>query len=159
MKAQGYTKETIADLGIKKTKFPAFREGDTIAVHQRIKEGSKERVQIFQGDVIAVHQGGASGSFTVRKIGAHNVPVERIIPFNSPMIKEIKLVKTGDVRRAKLYYVRDRIGKAGRFKEKVITREQREQQAHDKEIAQNDNDEPPATPPTSNKQPPLKAAQ
>lgn len=149
MKAQGYTKETIADLGIKKTNFPEFREGDTIAVHQRIKEAGKERVQIFEGDVIAVHSAGASSSFTVRKIGAHGVAVERIIPFSSPMIKKIELIKTGDVRRAKLYYVRERVGKAARMKEKVMTREQREQQAHDKELAHHD-EEPPTTPPTSN---------
>lgn len=155
MKAQGYTKETIADLGIKKTNFPDFREGDTIAVYQRIKEGAKERIQIFQGDVIGLHQAGASSSFTVRKIGAHNIAVERIIPFSSPMIQEIKLIKTGDVRRAKLYYVRDRLGKSARFKEKVMTREQKEQQAHDREIAHHD-EEPPATVPTSGKKSPTK---
>lgn len=153
MKAQKYTKETIADLGIRKAKLPAFNVGDTIAVHQRIKEGGKERIQIFQGDVIAVHQGGASSSFTIRKIGAHGVPVERIIPFNSPIIKNIDLLKSGDVRRAKLYYVRDRIGKAARIDEKVRTREQKEQQAHDKaELL----DESPL--PSNDKQPPANAA-
>lgn len=155
MKAQGYTKETIADLGIKKTDFPPFREGDTIAVHQRIKEGEKERVQIFEGDVIAVHQGGASSSFTIRKIGSHSVAVERIIPFNSPMIKEIKVIKVGDVRRAKLYYVRDRVGKAARLKEKVMTREQKEQKALNKKRA-NQDEKPPATPPAKAKKSPAK---
>lgn len=157
MKAQGYTKETIADLGVKQTNFPPFREGDTIAVFQRIKEGDKERVQVFEGDVIALHKRGASSTFTIRKMGAHNVAVERIIPFSSPMIKEITVIKTGDVRRAKLYYVRDRVGKASRLKEKVMTREQKEQQSHDKELAH--HDETPATIANNNgKQPPVKAA-
>lgn len=129
MKAQGYTKETITQIGVGKSSHPAFREGDTVAVHQRIKEGDKERIQIFQGDVIAIRQGGVASTFTVRKIGAHGIAVERIFPFHSPMIKTIKVVKRGDVRRAKLYYVRDRVGKAARVQEKVITREQKEQAA------------------------------
>ncbi len=132
MKAQGYTKETIGQIGVVKTNFPSFREGDTIAVHQRIKEGDKERIQIFQGDVIAIHRKGASSSFTVRKIGAHGISVERIFPFYTPFIKTIKLIKRGDVRRAKLYYIRDRVGKSARLKEKILTREQKEQQAADK---------------------------
>ncbi len=136
MKAQGYTKETIAQMGVSKVDFPSFREGDTIAVHQRIKEGDKERIQVFQGDVIAMRKQGASSTFTVRKIGAHGVAVERKFPFYSPIIKEIKLVKMGDVRRAKLYYVRDRIGKAARLKEKVVTREQKEKLAANKKVAE-----------------------
>ena len=128
MKAHGYTKETIAQIGVSKTDFPAFREGDTIAVHQRIKEGDKERIQVFQGDVIAMRKQGASSTFTVRKIGAHGIAVERKFPLYSPIIKSIKVVKIGDVRRAKLYYVRDRIGKKARLKEKIVTRGQKEQQ-------------------------------
>lgn len=118
MKARGYTKETIANVGKKSTSLPAFNVGDTIAVHLRIKEGDKERVQLFQGDVITIKDRAASSTFTVRKIGAHSIPVERIIPFHSPIIKDITVVKRGDVRRAKLYYVRDRVGKAARIKEK-----------------------------------------
>lgn len=133
MKAQGYTKETISQLGVSKVDFPSFREGDTIAVYQRIKEGDKERVQLFQGDVIALHRQGASSTFTVRKIGAHGVAVERTFPFYSPIIKEISLIKTGDVRRAKLYYVRDRLGKSARLKEKVVSHEQEEVAAQDVE--------------------------
>ena len=152
MKAQGYTKETILGLGLNPRKFPKFREGDTIAVHQRIKEGDKERVQVFEGAVIALHKKGGSSTFTMRKIGAHGIPVERIIPFNSPLIKDIELIKMGDVRRAKLYYVRDRLGKSARLKEKVLTREQKEQRAHDLE----DNHTP--TPPAKSPQPPVKAA-
>ncbi len=128
MKAHGYTKETIAQIGVSKTNFPAFREGDTIAVHQRIKEGDKERIQIFQGDVIALHKQGASTTFTIRKIGAHGIAVERKFPLYSPIIQSIKVVKMGDVRRAKLYYVRDRVGKSARLKEKILTRVQKEQQ-------------------------------
>ena len=118
MKAKEYTKETITSVGASKASFPEFNVGDTIGVHLRVKEGNKERIQVFQGDVIAIKHRGASSSFTVRKIGAHNIPVERIIPFHSPIIKDITVVKRGDVRRAKLYYVRDRVGKAARIKEK-----------------------------------------
>lgn len=138
MKAQGYTKETIGQLGVCSVDFPDFREGDTIAIHQRIKEGDKERIQVFQGDVIAMHKKGASSTFTVRKIGAHGVAVERIFPFYSPHIKKIEVVKKGDVRRAKLYYVRDRVGKSARLKEKIRTREQKEQQAAD--LAESDSE-------------------
>lgn len=133
MKAGGYTKETITHIGTDTLAFPEFREGDTIAVHQRIREGDKERIQVFQGDVIALHKSGASSTFTVRKIGAHGIPVERIFPLYSPHIKKIEVIKKGDVRRAKLYYVRDRVGKAGRLKEKIMTREQKEQQAAHRE--------------------------
>ncbi len=118
MKAKGYTKETITNVGISSTSFSPFEVGDTIAVHLRVKEGDKERIQVFQGDVIAIKHTGASSSFTVRKIGAHSISVERIIPFHSPIIKDIKVVKRGDVRRAKLYYIRDRVGKSARIKEK-----------------------------------------
>jgi large subunit ribosomal protein L19 len=118
MKAREYTKETITAVGQREESLPEFNIGDTIGVHLKIKEGDKERIQLFQGDVIAIKHRGASGSFTVRKIGAHNIPVERILPFHSPIIKDITVVKRGDVRRAKLYYVRDRVGKAARIKEK-----------------------------------------
>ena len=120
MKATGYTKETITSVGTGTTSFPEFNVGDTIEVSLRIKEGDKERIQLFQGDVIAIKDRAASSSFTVRKIGAHNVAVERILPFHSPIIKDITVVKRGDVRRAKLYYVRDRVGKAARIKSKRV---------------------------------------
>jgi large subunit ribosomal protein L19 len=122
MKAQGLTKETILNLGMVNRNFPDFVVGDTIAVSQRIKEGDKERLQVFEGDVIAMHESGISTTFVVRKIGAHGVSVERIFPYYSPRIKSISIVKRGDVRRAKLYYVRKRLGKAARLKEKVITK-------------------------------------
>ncbi len=118
MKAKGYTKETIMTVGATGVTLPPFNVGDTIAISQRIKEGDKERIQLFQGDVIAIRQNGASSSFTVRKMGAHGIPVERIIPFHSPLLKEISVVKRGNVRRAKIYYVRDRVGKSAKIKEK-----------------------------------------
>ena len=126
MKAQKYTRETINSIGVSKRLFPRFDVGDTIAVSQKIKEGDKERIQIFEGDVIAQHRNGASSTFTVRKIGANSVSVERIFPFYSPLIESIKFVRTGKVRRAKLFYMRKRIGKASRVAERVMTREQKE---------------------------------
>ncbi len=127
--AKRLSRETINQLGVQKRDFPEFKVGDTIAVSLRIKEGNKERIQVFEGDVIAAHKKGASSTFMVRKIAANSVSVERIFPYNSPLIESIKFVRHGDVRRAKLYYMRDRIGKAARVKERVITAEQRKQKA------------------------------
>lgn len=123
MKAQKLTKETIRSVGIYERSFAAVSIGDTVVVSQRIKEGDKERIQLFEGDVIAMKNNGASSTFTVRKIGAHGVAVERIFPFYSPLIKDIAVLKSGDVRRAKLYYVRDRLGKAARLKERLKKKE------------------------------------
>lgn len=119
MKAKKLTKETINEIGIYERSFPEFNIGDGVAVSLRVKEGDKERIQVFEGDVIAKHSQGASSTFTVRKISAQGVSVERILPVYSPLIQGIKVVKEGDVRRAKLYYVRDRVGKAARIKEKI----------------------------------------
>jgi large subunit ribosomal protein L19 len=124
MQAKGCTKETIAHYGAVDKGFPEFNVGDTIIVRQRVQEGDKERLQDFQGDVIAIRKNGVSSMFTVRKIGAHNIPVERIFPFHSPMIKEIIVNRRGQVRRAKLYYIRHRLGKSARVKEKIITAQQ-----------------------------------
>ncbi|HET6539689.1 MAG TPA: 50S ribosomal protein L19 [Chryseolinea sp.] len=100
-------------------KFPAFKPGDTINVHVKIKEGNKERVQQFQGTVIQRKSRGTNGeSFTVRKI-SNGVGVERIFPLVSPTIDKIELVKEGRVRRAKLYYLKGRQGKAARIREKI----------------------------------------
>lgn len=129
MKAKKFTKETIRDLGVYDKNIPAFREGDTIAVSLRIKEGNKERIQVFEGDVIAIRWEGASSTFTVRKIGANSIAVERILPYYSPLIENVKVVRRGKVRRAKLYYMRDRIGRAARVEEKVISGSQRGQSA------------------------------
>ena len=135
MKAKKLTKETIGQIGQTEIKFPEFKAGDTIAVSVRIKEGDKERIQIFQGDVISIHNKGASSSFTVRKIGANSVAVERIFPYFSPLVESIKLIRKGKVRRAKLYYIRERVGRSARFKEEILTREQKEQMARANEVS------------------------
>ena len=97
---------------------PDFGPGDTVRVHVRVIEGSRERVQVFEGVVIARSGGkGARATFTVRKL-SFGVGVERIFPLHSPIVQEIEVLRRGDVRRAKLYYLRDRIGKATRIKEK-----------------------------------------
>lgn len=127
MKANKLTKETIGQLGQYDRNFPKFEVGDTIAVSRRIKEGNKERLQVFEGDVIAMKNNGAASTFTIRKIGANAVAVELILPYYSPLVDSIAFVRSGRRRRAKLYYMRDRIGKAARVKEKVMTREQRDQ--------------------------------
>ena len=97
---------------------PDFSPGDTVRVHVRVVEGNRERVQLFEGVVIARKGGsGARASFTVRKI-SFGVGVERIFPLHAPIIQDIEVIRRGDVRRAKLYYLRDRVGKATRIKEK-----------------------------------------
>jgi len=96
---------------------PIFRSGDTVKVHLRIVEGEKERVQIFQGNVIRIKRGTTDATFTVRKI-SDGVGVERIFPLHSPFIERVELVSEGRVRRSRLYYLRDRKGKAARIKPK-----------------------------------------
>ncbi len=96
---------------------PEFRAGDTVRVAVRIKEGNKERVQNFEGVCISLRGEGAGKTFTVRKMGANNVGVERIFPLYSESIENIEVVRRGRVRRAKLFYLRDRKGKAARIKE------------------------------------------
>ncbi len=103
---------------IKDREFPRFNPGDTVKVHLKIVEGSKERIQIFQGVVIGISKKGNRTTFTVRKISSGGYGVERILPLYSPAIDHIEVVRRGRVRRAKLYYLRDRIGKAARIKEK-----------------------------------------
>lgn len=129
-KAKQVTKETIAEMGVLERNFPVFKVGDTIAISQIIKEGDKQRIQIFQGDVLAIRGVGISRMVTVRKIGPNGIAVERIFPYYSPYIESIGVVRQGKVRRAKLYYIRDLLGKAARVKEKVLTRKQKEQQAN-----------------------------
>lgn len=96
---------------------PDFQAGDNVKVHVRVVEGSKERIQIFQGTVISRTGGGVRESFTVRKL-SYGVGVERTFPIHSPIIERIERVSRGEVRRAKLYYLRDRIGKAAKVREK-----------------------------------------
>ncbi len=103
----------------KKPAFPAFRAGDTVVVDYRITEGDKSRIQQFRGDVIQIKGDGSTKTFTVRKI-SNGVGVERIFPMTSPNIDDIKVVKHGKVRRSRLYYLRDRVGKKARIKERRI---------------------------------------
>ena len=97
---------------------PDFRVGDRVEVHQRILDGQKERIQIFEGDVIARHNGGVRETFTVRRI-VEREGVERIFPVHSPRIAKIVVKKAGSVRRAKLYYMRDRVGKATKIRDDI----------------------------------------
>jgi large subunit ribosomal protein L19 len=109
----------IADLGNaqKRTDVPAFRAGDTIKVHVKVVEGNRSRVQIFQGVVIRLQGAGIGRTFTVRKV-SFGVGVERTFPLHSPIFEEIEIVTRGDVRRAKLYYLRNLRGKAAKIKER-----------------------------------------
>ena len=102
----------------KKQDIPEFNVGDTVKVHYRIPEGNRERIQVFQGDVIRRHGHTSRETFTVRKI-SFSIGVERTFPVHSPKIDKIEVVRRGDVRRAKLYYLRDKVGKAAKIKEKA----------------------------------------
>ena len=102
---------------------PAFKAGDTVKVHCKIKEGDKERVQIFEGIVIARHNAGVSSSFTVRKV-SYGIGVERIFPLHAPFLEKIEVARIGRVRRAKIYYLRNLSGKKARITE-VDTRQQK----------------------------------
>ena len=101
-----------------KTEIPAFQIGDTVRVHNKIKEGEKERIQLFEGTVIAKRNGGISETFTVRRV-AYGVGVEKTFPLHSPNVVKIEVTRLGKVRRAKLFYLRDRVGKAAKTKEKI----------------------------------------
>lgn len=125
MQASKLTKETVLNLNTDNRNFPKFRVGDAIEISLHVKEGEKERIQKFEGDVIAIHNNGVASTFTVRRIGANNIGVERIFPFFAPVIHEIKLVRNGEVRRARLFYIRERVGKAARVHEKVMTKQSR----------------------------------
>ncbi len=102
-----------------KQDLPAFNPGDTIKVHQRVVEGKKQRIQVFEGVVIARRGSRTNASFTVRKV-SYGIGVERIFPLHSPNIEKIEVTRLGKVRRAKLYYLRGRRGKAARIKEKRL---------------------------------------
>jgi large subunit ribosomal protein L19 len=101
-----------------KTELPQFGIGDTIRVHNKIKEGEKERIQIFEGTVIAKRNGGISETFTVRRV-AYGVGVEKTFPIHSPNVAKVEVVRVAKVRRAKLFYLRDRVGKAAKTKEQI----------------------------------------
>ena len=104
--------------GMLKENKPELNVGDTVKVYCRIKEGEKERTQIFEGIIIAKKHGGVAETFTVRKT-AYGVGVERVFPVNSPFVEKVEVVRSGRVRRAKLFYLRDRVGKAARVKSQV----------------------------------------
>ena len=99
---------------------PRLRPGDTVRVHHRIVEGERERVQVFQGVVMRLRKGGANANFTVRRIAAHGVGVERTFPLHSPRVEKVEVLRHGHVRRAQLYFLRGRRGKAARLKEKRL---------------------------------------
>ncbi len=101
-----------------KAEAPKFNIGDTVRVHNRIKEGARERIQFFDGTVIAKKNGGISETFTVRRI-SNGVGVEKTFPLHSPNVVAVDVIREGKVRRAKLYYLRDRVGKAAKVKDKV----------------------------------------
>ena len=101
-----------------KTEIPEFRVGDTVKVYAKIKEGNRERTQAFEGTVIKRQNGGVRETFTVRKF-SNGIGVEKSWPLHSPVVEKIEVIRHGKVRRAKLYYLRDRVGKAAKVKEKV----------------------------------------
>ncbi|SHF30461.1 LSU ribosomal protein L19P [Fodinibius roseus] len=108
----------LAEQTLMTDKYPEFKTGDTVNVHYLVREGDKERIQQFEGLVISRRGSGANQTFMVRKISAGNIGVERIFPLFSPFIDKIELRKQGDIKRAKLYYLRERQGKSARVKEK-----------------------------------------
>jgi large subunit ribosomal protein L19 len=106
------------EAGMIRKDIPDFAPGDTVVVQVRVKEGNRERLQAYEGVVIAKRNRGANSSFTVRKI-SHGEGVERVFPTHSPTVAEVKVKRRGDVRRGKLYFLRDRSGKSARIREKV----------------------------------------
>ena len=109
---QAFTNEQL------KKDMPLVRIGDTVRVHNKIKEGARERVQLFEGTVIAKHGGGISETFTVRRI-SYGVGVEKTFPIHSPNVEKVDIIRVGKIRRAKLYYLRGRVGKASKVKEQI----------------------------------------
>ena len=109
--------EVFASEQLKET-VPSFNVGDTVRVHNRIKEGTRERIQMYEGTVIARHGGGISETFTVRRV-AYGCGVEKTFPLHSPNVAKVEVIRKGKVRRAKLYYIRERVGKASKVKELI----------------------------------------
>lgn len=109
---KAFTKEQL------KTEVPVLNVGDTVKVHNKIKEGTRERIQIFEGTIIARHGGGISETFTVRRV-SFGVGVEKTFPVHSPNVDKVEIVRVGKVRRAKLFYLRDRVGKSAKVKERI----------------------------------------
>lgn len=109
--------EVFASEQLKET-VPSFNIGDTVRVHNRIKEGTRERIQMYEGTVIARHGGCISETFTVRRV-AYGCGVEKTFPLHSPNVAKVEVIRKGKVRRAKLYYIRERVGKASKVKELI----------------------------------------
>ena len=107
----------LVDVAYLRDNVPDFRPGDTVKVHVKVTEGTRSRIQVFEGDVIARRGSGIRESFTVRKISFNAVGVERTFPIHAPVIDHIEVMRRGKVRRAKLYYLRDRVGKKAKIKE------------------------------------------
>jgi large subunit ribosomal protein L19 len=120
---KGYLKEDI----------PEFKSGDTLKVHVRIKEGDKERIQVFQGTVIGRRGGGTGATFTVRKISS-GIGVERVFPLHSPNVDKIELIRSGRVRRAKLNYLRNLTGKSARIKEQLSDSDKSKRNAKEEKV-------------------------
>ncbi len=121
MKSKKLNKETIQSIATRDLSYPDFKIGDVVEIAQWVQEGNNDkRIQTFQGNVIARSNNAASSTFTVRKIAADGIAVERIFPLYSPIIDSIRLVAKARVRRAKLYYIREKIGSAAVIKEKVV---------------------------------------
>ena len=102
-----------------KAEVPEVNVGSTVRVHVKIREGERERIQVFEGTIIAVKGSGISKTFTVRRV-SYGVGVERVFPVHSPNVAKVEVVRNGKVRRSKLYYLRDRVGKAAKVKEKLV---------------------------------------
>ena len=109
---QAFTNEQL------KTEVPVLNVGDTVRIHNRIKEGTRERIQMFEGTIIAKHGGGISETFTVRRV-SYGCGIEKTFPVHSPNVVKVDIIRSGKVRRAKLFYLRDRVGKASKVKEKI----------------------------------------
>lgn len=112
--------DLIQALQAQRTDLPQLHPGDTVRVHVRIVEGNRERVQMFQGVIIRLRKGGNDANFTVRRIASHGVGVERTFLLNSPRVEQVEILRHAKVRRAQLYYMRGRQGKAARLKERRV---------------------------------------
>lgn len=126
-----------------KNKIPDLHVGDTIRVHQRIKEGNRERIQVFEGIIIKKQGGGLNATFTVRRV-AYGVGVEKTFLIHSPMVEKVEVVRVGKARRAKLYYLRDRVGKAAKTKENLGARIENKEITLKEEFVEEAPEEAPA---------------
>ena len=120
-KEEIFPKDAIKNLTASQLKAdaPEIKIGQTVKVHVKIREGERERIQVFEGTVIARNNGGIAETFTVRRV-AYGVGVERVFPLHSPNVAKVEVVRNGKVRRAKLYYLRDKVGKAAKLKEQIM---------------------------------------